>query len=450
LLSKGGRAKAKFGLARQGGRRRTRQNVRQGDTGRIENITDGTGIGEDALQTPARLLLSHRDFLLFIATRAGNVFGVQMLSIAVGWHIYKITGSVLFLGLVGLFQFLPVLVLFLAAGMAADRLDRRLIIAACNVLHAVAATLIGAYLLFGPVSVWPVFGFLALHGCARAFLQPASHSILPNIVPRELFSNAVAISSSMNKFGQLAGPAIGGILIALVGQWTYLIIALLFGLAAAAAAMIQTRLAVRDRESFGLKTMLGGFDYIWRKKIILGAVSIDLVAVLFGGILGMLPVYAIDILQVGPEALGAMRAMPGAGALIVALILAQIRVTSHMGAAFFISLSIFGIAIVVFSLSTMFWLSLVALAVYGAADMVSVYIRQTLVQIETPDELRGRVSAVNSVSINASNELGDFRAGIMAAAIGIVPAVLVGGIVTLAVTALWWKLFPDLRKVDRI
>ena len=373
-----------------------------------------------------------------------------MLTIAVGWDIYQITGSVLHLGLVGLFQFFPVLLLFLAAGMAADRLDRRLIIAACNLLHAAAATLIGAYLLFETVNVWPVFALLAVHGCARAFLQPASQSILPNIVPRELFSNAVAISSSVNKIGQLAGPALGGLLIALTGQWTYFAAAVLFGLAAASAALIQARLAMRGKEPFGLKTILGGFDYIWRKKIILGAVSIDLIAVLFGGVLGILPVYAIDILKVGPEALGVLRAMPAAGALIVALVLAQIRVTSHMGAAFFISLTIFGVAIVVFSLSTMFWLSLAALAVYGAADMVSVYIRQTLVQIETPDELRGRVSSVNSVSINASNELGDFRAGLMAAAIGTVPAVLAGGIVTLAVTALWWKMFPDLRKVDRI
>jgi MFS family permease len=417
---------------------------------RIEIITDGSGTGEGALQAPARRLLAHRDFILFIASRAGNVFGIQMLTVAVGWDIYRITGSVLYLGLVGLVQFFPVLLLFLAAGMAADRLDRRLIIAACNVLHAAATALIGAYLLLDSGNVWPVLGLLALHGCARAFHQPASQSILPNIVPRELFSNAVAMSSSVNKFGQLAGPATGGILLALVSQWTYLAAAILFGLAAVAAALIQVRLAVRGTEPFGFKTILGGFDYIWRKKIILGAISIDLAAVLFGGVAGLLPVYAIDILKVGPEALGLMRAMPAAGALIVALVLAQIRVTSHMGAAFFISLAIFGVAIVVFSLSTVFLLSLAALAIYGAADMVSVYIRQTLVQIETPDELRGRVSSVNSVSINASNELGDFRAGLMAAAIGTVPAVFVGGLVTLAVTALWWKAFPDLRKVDRI
>jgi MFS family permease len=402
------------------------------------------------LRAPARRLLSHHDFILFIATRAGNVFGVQMLSIAVGWHIYTMTGSVFDLGLVGLFQFLPVLLLFLAAGMAADHLDRRLIIAGCNGLHAVAAALICAYLLLEPVNVWPVFALLAVHGSARAFLQPASQAILPNIVPRELFSNAIAVSSSVNKFSQLAGPAIGGVLIALVGQWTYLVAALLFCLAATSAVLIKTRLAVRGKEPFGLKTILGGFDFIWHKKIVLGAISIDLIAVLFGGVLGILPVYAIDILNVGPEALGLMRAMPAVGALAVALLLAQIRVTRHMGAAFFISLAVFGTAILVFSLSALFWLSLAALAVYGAADMVSVYIRQTLVQIETPDGLRGRVSSVNSVSINASNELGDFRAGIMAAAIGTVPAVFVGGIVTLAVTALWWKIFPDLRKVDKL
>ena len=424
--------------------------MRQRKNGRYEIIADGTGNGGGALHAPARRLLSHLDFILFIVSRAGNVFGIQVLSIAVGWHIYRITGSVLYLGLVGLFQFLPALVLFLVAGMVADRVDRRLIIAACNMLHAAAASLICAYMLLEPVNVWPVFALLAIHGTARAFLSPASQAILPNIVPRELFSNAVAMSSSVNKIGQLGGPAIGGILIALISQWTYLVAAVLFGVAAAAAALIQTRLAVRGKEVFGLKTILGGFDYIWRKKIVLGAISIDLIAVLFGGVLGLLPVYAIDILHVGPEALGVMRAMPAAGALAVAVILTQARVTRHMGAAFFISLAVFGLAVLVFSLSTLFWLSLAALAVYGAADMVSVYIRQTLVQIETPDELRGRVSSVNSVSVNASNELGDFRAGIMAAAIGTVPAVFVGGIVTLTVTALWWKIFPDLRKVDRL
>ena len=360
------------------------------------------------------------------------------------------TGNVLDLGLVGLFQFAPVLLLFLAGGMAADRFDRRLIIAACNGLQALAASLISAYMLTGPTNVWPVFGLLAVHGSARAFLHPATQSILPNIVPRDVFSNAIAVTSSVNKFGQLSGPALGGVLIALIGEWTYLVAAVLFCLAAVAAVMIRVRLAVRGREPFGLKTVLGGFDYIWRRKIILGAVSIDLVAVLFGGVLGMLPVYAIDILKVGPEALGVMRAMPALGALAVALILAQLRVTRRMGTTFFVSLAVFGMAILVFSLSGVFWLSLAALAVYGAADMVSVYIRQTLVQIETPDELRGRVSAVNSVSINASNELGDFRAGLMAAAIGTVPAVFVGGLVTLGVTALWWKMFPDLRKVDGI
>ncbi|HSG94671.1 MAG TPA: MFS transporter, partial [Afifellaceae bacterium] len=213
-----------------------------------------------------------------------------MLTIAVGWHVYRITGNVLDLGLVGLFQFVPVLLLFLAGGMAADRFDRRLIIAACNGLQAVAASLICAYMLTGPTNVWPIFGLLAIHGTARAFLHPATQSILPNIVPREVFSNAIAMTSSVNKFGQLTGPAFGGVLIALIGEWTYLVVAILLCLAAIAIVMIRSRLAVRGREPFGLKTVLGGFDYIWRKKVVLGAVSIDLVAVLFGGVLGMLPV----------------------------------------------------------------------------------------------------------------------------------------------------------------
>lgn len=395
-------------------------------------------------------LLREADFLLFVAARGGGVFGVQFVTVAVGWHVYTMTGRVFDLGLVGLSQFLPVLLLFLLAGLVADRFDRRIVVGTCYGIHAIAAGLLGAYLLGGGSDVLPVFALLSLHGSARGFLHPATQAILPNIVPRTLFSNAVAIAGSVNKVGQLAGPALGGILVAWIDEWTYFAAALLFALSAIAAICIRSRLALRGIGSFGLATVLGGFDYIWRKKVVLGAITIDLVAVLFGGVMGLLPVFAADILQVGPDMLGIMRAAPAAGALIVALGLARGQLPCGVGTAFFLSLGVFGTAILVFSISTSFWLSVAALAVYGAADMVSVYIRQTLVQIETPDHLRGRVSAVNSVAVNASNELGDFRAGSMGALVGTVPAVFAGAVMTLFATALWWRLFPDLRRIARL
>lgn len=395
-------------------------------------------------------LSRNRDFLLYIGIRLFNVVGVQILTVAVGWQVYQMTRDPLDLGWVGLSQFAPALFLFLIAGLAADRFDRRTVLALCNAAHTAAAGLLLVYTFSGAASVWPIFLVLVLHGSARAFFQAASQAILPNIVPVGIFPNAVAYSSSVMKVGQLVGPALGGILIALAGDWVYFTAGLMFAVAAVGSAMITARLTIRAPGASGLEEVLGGVAYIFRRKIVLGAISIDLVAVLFGGVIGIMPVFASDILHVGPEGLGAMRAMPALGAIFVGLLLARLPQTRAMGPVLFVSLTVFGASIIVFSLSEVFWLSLGALAVYGASDMVSVYIRQTLVQVATPDGMRGRVSAVNAVSINASNELGDFRAGVMAAGIGTVPAVLVGGIATLAATALWWRLFPSLRRVDRL
>ena len=406
--------------------------------------------GEETVTPQAGGLLRQSDFLFFVAARCGGVFGVQFITVAIGWHVYTITGNVFDLGLIGLSQFLPVLLLFLLAGMAADRLDRRIVVGACFAIHALAAVILGVYLLGGGSDVLPVFGLMALHGVARGFLHPATQAILPNIVPRALFANAIAVTGSVSKVGQLAGPALGGLMVALIDEWTYFLAALLFVVSAIAAFSIRLPLTVRGNEAFSLATVLGGFNYIWRKKVVLGAITIDLVAVLFGGVMGLLPVFAADILHVGPDLLGIMRAAPAAGALVVAVVLARGQLPCSVGTAFFLSLGVFGMAILVFSISASFWISIAALAVYGAADMVSVYIRQTLVQIETPDQLRGRVSAVNSVAINASNELGDFRAGSMGALVGTVPAVFAGALMTLFATALWWRLFPDLRRIDRL
>ena len=395
-------------------------------------------------------LLRNRDFLLVVGGRTCNTVAVQALTVAVGWHVYQLTGDPVDLGLVGLAQFAPALALFLVSGLASDRFDRRRILVACNLTHMVTVGLLIAILSHDSGTVWPILAVLVLHGAARSFFHTASQAILPNLVPRHQFPNAIAYSSSATKAAQLVGPALGGLLIAWTGDGVYWVILAMFALAATAAGAIGARLRVQAREPFGLAMILGGFSYVWANKVVLGAISIDLLAVLFGGVMGLLPVFAKDILHVGPDGLGLLRAMPGVGSLFVGLALTQIASPRHMGPAFFVALAIFGGSIVVFSLSETFWLSLLALGVYGGADMVSVYIRQTLVQIATPDGMRGRVSAVNSVAINASNELGDFRAGIMAGGIGSVPSVLVGGVVTIAVTALWWRLFPGIRRVDRL
>lgn len=395
-------------------------------------------------------LLRNRDFLLFVICRSANVIGVHALTVAVGWHVYQISHDPIDLGLIGLAQFAPAFILFLLAGIAADRYQRKRIMVICNVLHIMAVSLIAALFWYGTVSVGAILGILVLHGAARSFFHTASQAILPNLMSKAQFPRAVAYSSSANKAAQLLGPALGGLLIAWLDDGVYFVILIAFVIAGTSAAMISRRLRISTPEPFGIETVVGGFRYVWQNKVVLGAVSIDLMAVLFGGVMGLLPVFASDILHVGPDGLGLMRATPGAGALIVGLILTQIPSPRHMGAALFISVGIFGLSIIVFSLSTSFWLSIAALATYGAGDMISVYVRQTLVQIATPDNMRGRVSAINSVSINASNELGDFRAGIMAGGIGTVGAVLVGGIATVGITALWWKLFPAIGKVDRL
>jgi MFS family permease len=406
-------------------------------------------MSEEAQASPDRLS-ENRDFLLFIFSRLANVLGTQFITVAVGWHVYLMTGDPLDLGLVGLSQFAPALVLFLVAGLAADRFDRRSIIVVCNVGHLIAAGLLLVYTLADRQAVWPIFVILLVHGSARSFYFTASQAIMPNLVSPTVFPKAVAWSASVNKAAQLAGPAAGGVLVAVVGDWVYLAALAMFAVSAATAGLIAIQLTVRPREPFGLAKVLGGFNFVWRNKIVLGAISIDLLAVLFGGVMGLLPVFARDILHVGADGLGLMRAMPGVGSLAVGLVLTRIAAPRRMGSAFFVSLAIFGASILVFGMSEIYWLSLLALVVYGAADMVSVYIRLTLIQLATPDDMRGRVSAVSGVAINASNELGDFRAGVMAASIGTVSAVVVGGAVTLAVTALWAHLFPAMRRIDRL
>ena len=354
------------------------------------------------------------------------------------------------LGFVGLSQFAPMLIFFLPAGWVADRFERRSVMMVCYFLEA-----LGAFMLFALVStdvpkLWPVFLTLTMFGTARAFSQPASQALVPNLVPRDVYPTAVAWNTAAGKLAGIAGPATGGLLFAVVGPRIFLVTALLFILPVIMTLAMRVRLRIPGKGLSGLGSVLAGCGYIWNKPIVLGAISLDLFAVIFAGLPAMLPIFARDVLDVGSEGLGFMRAAPAVGAALTGLCLTQVKAMRRSGIVLFVTVAIYGASILAFGVSTWFPLSLMALFCLGASDMVSVYIRQTLVYIQTPDEMRGRVSAVNSVSVNASNELGDFRAGMMAAWVGAVPAVVAGGIVTLAVCALWAKFFPDLRRADRL
>jgi len=406
--------------------------------------------GAPGAEAPAPSIYRNPSFLAFGVMRIFNSAALQMLNVAVGWQVYELTGDPLDLGFIGLAQFGPVLALFLVTGLVADRFDRRMICVVTNLVHAAIAGLFLAYAQMGGAAAWPIFALLVIHGSARSFFQPTVNSVIANVVPREQFAAAVALSSSVLKAGFLLGPAIGGFLIALVDMWVYLIVAVSFAIAGLAAIPMALRGVRRSTSRITLDTVLGGFAFVWQKKVIMGAITLDLIAVLFSGIVGLLPVFAKDILDVGPEGLGIMRTMPAVGALVVGVVLTQLRAPRRMGPTLLVSTLILGVSTVAFALSETFWLSILLLAVLGGSDMLSVYIRQTIMQVATPDEMRGRVNAVSSVAINASNELGDFRAGVMAAWMTTVPAVVLGGVVTMAVAGLWARLFPTLARVDRI
>ena len=393
-------------------------------------------------------LIYNRNFILFLFTRSFNVIGVQIVTVAVGWYVYQLTRDPLDLGYIGLAQFAPSLALFLVAGYVLDKYDRRMTIVVSNIIHLAVVLLLLCVLFSNWGGVKTILLILVIHGIARTFFHTAAQAILPNIVASDVFPNAVAYSSSVNKAAQLIGPAIGGVLLAWSEDWAYYVAGFSFLLAVCTSIVMSGQLKHKSTDRMTLKRVLSGFLYVSQNKVVLGAVSIDLVAVLLGGVMGLLPIYASDILEVGPDGLGVMRAMPGIGAFFMGLALAQIAHPRYVGITMFLTLALFGGSIVIFSLSTVFWISLVALAIYGASDMVSVYIRLTLVQLATPDEMRGRVSAVNSISINASNELGDFRAGLMASGFGTVPAVFLGGLATFAVVGIWMKIFPDLVKIS--
>ena len=394
-------------------------------------------------------VLRNRNFSFYLAARILGTLAVQMQSVAIGWQVYQMTGSLFDLGLIGLAQFAPFLVLILIAGHAADRFNRRNIIILCLLTQLLCGLLLLAFTWSGASVVWPVFAILVLFGSARAFMMPATQAVLRNMVPTENFSQAVALSSSAFHVAVIAGPVLGGLLYLAGPNTVYITAAALLVLAVLLMARTHAPPQATHSEPASWHTVLEGLRFVWSRPIMLGAISLDLFAVLFGGATALLPAYAHDVLQVGPTGLGLLRTAPGVGAALCSVALALWPIERRVGAWMFGGVAVFGIATVVLGLTDSFMLAMIALFVLGAGDMVSVYVRHLLVQFETPDAIRGRVSAVNAVFIGASNELGEFESGLTAGWFGLVRAILFGGAATLAVTAIWIVKFPVLSRMDR-
>src|SRR5216684_9201127 len=404
-----------------------------------------------------RVAFTYPNFVSYTLARFFIVVSLEMQSVAVGWQVYEITRRPLDLGYVGLAQFAPGFVLFLFAGHAADLFDRRKLLMGCYAGFGLCSALLLAISWRAPHSVHSIYVVLVLLGVFRSFNFPVSRAILPHLVPEEHFSNAVAWNASTFQIATIAGPAIGGIAYALFRgpEGVYAI--------AVTVSILSTILTLRihpqpaspekelaDKEPVTLRTVLAGFRFIWEKKLILGSISLDMFAVLLGGAVALLPVYARTILHTGPWGLGLLRSAPGVGAALMAIVVAHRPIRRRAGLTMLLSVAAFGLLTIVFGISHSLILSLIALFLLGASDMVSVIIRATLIQVATPDEMRGRVNAVDMLFIGVSNELGEFESGLTAQWFGTVPAVVLGGVGTLLVIATWALLFPELREADQL
>ena len=395
-------------------------------------------------------LIGHRPFVFYWLSRVSATVALQMQAVAIGWQMYDMTRNPLDLGLVGLFHFIPAAALVLVAGHLADRHDRRLLVRTCQFVAGCAS----ATLAFGTASGWLTRDSLLLIvlvvGAARSIEQTTQQTLLPGVVPLKLLARATAASSSATQLAVIFGPALGGLLYAVSPVLVYALCCTLWIVAGLSVGLIRIERTPPAREPVSVAVLLAGFDYIRRNPIVLGAIGLDLFAVLLGGALALLPVFARDILHTESWGLGFLRAAPGIGALLMALVLTRWQAHKHVGRIIFTAVTVFGASVLVFSLSRSFALSMVALACMGAADMINVVIRMTLVQLQTPDEMRGRVSAANSLFVIASNQLGEFRAGLAAAWLGAVNAVMLGGACILLVVALGRKAFPELYAVETL
>ena len=398
----------------------------------------------------AAALFRHPPFLLFFTARAFSRFCYQIGAVAVGWQVYALTNSALDLGLIGLTQFVPMALLVFVAGHAADRFDRRRVAQMSQIVAAATA----AFLAYGSFAGWlevpEIFAAVAVLGMTAAFESPTTAAMLPLAAPGGMLQRATAVSSATVQVATIIGPALGGLAYAVSPGVPYAIITVAWLIAAAVNGAIKLAAQPTRTEPPTLASLFAGVGFVRRNPLILGSISLDLFAVLLGGVTALMPIYARDILHTGPWGLGILRGAPAVGAMAMATLLARTSITQRVGLRMFQAVIVFGVATIVFALSHWLWLSLIALAVLGAADMISVVIRLSLVQLATPDEMRGRVGAVNYLFINASAQLGEFESGIAAFLFGAVPAAVLGGLGTIADALLWMKLFPSLRAVERL
>lgn len=393
--------------------------------------------------------LRYRDFAVYAVARFCATLSWQMLNVAVGWQMYQLTRDPLYVGYIGLAQFLPFFALVLPAGQLADRADRRRVLIAAYVVEASCAALLLWITLSGGQRLWPIFAAMFLFGCGRALWMPAGQAITMNLVPVEAFPSAVAVNSTLFQTGVIVGPALGGVALLLGPAFTYGAVLCLLVTVVLLVISIKPGRAAVSEAAFKMRDVLEGLRFVFQRRTVLGAISLDLFAVLFGGATAMLPFYAAEVLHVNSAGFGALRAAPGIGAAIVAAVLAFSPLQRHVGRWMFGGVAVFGASTIVFGLSESFWISMFALFLLGAGDMISVFVRHLLVQLETPDEIRGRVSAVSSMFIGASNELGEFESGVAAKWLGLVRSVVLGGVATLVVVGVYTRLFPELRRMDR-
>jgi MFS family permease len=400
----------------------------------------------------SRAAFRYPDFRRYLLARLLTTLSSEMQSVAVGWQIYSITHRPLDLGLAGLAQFLPAVCLFLVTGHVSDRIPRKKILLACFLAFACCSMLLLLFTWQHISNVYPIYAVLLMNGTVRAFNAPAAQSFLPLILPRSVFSNAVTWNSSAFQAATIAGPMVGGILYGITASPQYVYGTAMLGYLAGAWALSRVRPAASEPSPIGdlAANLLGGLRYIWHNKLVLGAMSLDLFAVLLGGAVALLPVYAREILKVGAVGLGFMRSAPGVGALLMSVVVAHWPLRRRAGWAMFWCVFAFGLLTVVFGVSRNPILSLVMLLFLGAADTVSVIVRSTMIQLSTPDSMRGRVSAVNMVFIGASNEVGQFESGVTAQWFGTVPAVVLGGVGTMIIVVLWAWIFKSLRRLDRL
>jgi MFS family permease len=402
------------------------------------------------LTSPAPHVLRLPSFQFFVASRFLSSTAFQGASVATGWLVYDITRNPFDLGLIGLFQFLPMLALTLVAGHVADQVDRRRIALCCQVIEAFTMAFMVVGIWQGWLPIWGIFAAVAVLGGAQAFERPAMAALLPSIVPQAQLQSAIATSTSVMQTAMIVGPALGGLLYGFGDIVPFTVSAICFASASLLVTLVRHPVRTPAKTPVTWGSIFAGVTFIASRKVMLGSISLDLFAVLLGGAVAMLPVYARDILQAGPWALGVLRMSPAIGAVAMSLYLARFPLQHSVGRTMLIAVAVFGLATIVFAFSTNIVLSIAMLVTLGASDTISVVIRSSLVQLLTPDEFRGRVNAVNSLFIGASNQLGEFRAGVFAGFMGPVAAVAFGGIGTLAVVLLWSRLFPELRKVQTL